>query len=350
MAYRLDDKMVIGISSRALFDLTAENEIFETRGVEAYCKYQVAHERDILKPGPGFGLVRELLKLNSYAKDRELVEVVIMSRNSPDTSLRVFNAIRYYDLPITRAALVSGASLAPYLAAFNTDLFLSAYEDDVQSAIDSGIAAGIICTGHCYDEYGQGTERSQTEHPFRVIGKKTGRKAGSFTGTESVAGTGRFAGTENVAEIERSAGIRIAFDGDAVVFSDESEKIYKNQGLTAFEENEESNANIPLAEGPFAKFLRKLNRLQRETGADDCPIRTALVTSRSAPAHERVIRTLRAWDVRVDEAFFLGGVEKKDFLKAFGAQIFFDDQSIHTISASAAVPAARVPYRRNAVG
>lgn len=345
MAFNLDDKMVIGVSSRALFDLTAENEIFETKGVEAYCKYQVAHERDILKPGPGFGLIRELLKLNSYAKDSELVEVVIMSRNSPDTSLRVFNTIRYYELPITRAVLVSGASLAPYLAAFNTDLFLSAYEDDVQSAIDSGIAAGIICTGHSYDEYGQGTEQLQPEHPFRIINGKSAKNA-----AECNFGKGSDSGRCSEATAEKPKGIRIAFDGDAVVFTDESEKIYKSFGLAAFEKNEANNAETPLAEGPFAKFLRKLNRLQRETDIADCPIRTALVTSRSAPAHERVIRTLRAWDVRVDEAFFLGGVEKKDFLKAFGAQIFFDDQSIHTISASGAVPAARVPYRSNAVG
>lgn len=337
MAFKLDDKMVVGVSSRALFDLTVENEIFETEGVEAYCKYQIEHERDILKPGPGFGLIRELLRLNSYVKDRELVEVIIMSRNSPDTSLRVFNAIRYYDLPITRAVLVSGASLAPYLEAFGTDLFLSAYEDDVQCAIDSGIAAGIICTEHCYDEYGNNCGNFQPRQQFKILGIDAGKDAVRHD-----------AGEDNGQNNMACAGIRIAFDGDAVVFTDESEKIYKNFGLTAFEKNEESNADIPLAEGPFAKFLRKLNRLQNEIGTDNCPIRTALVTSRSAPAHERVIRTLRAWKVRVDEVFFLGGIEKKDFLKAFGAQIFFDDQSIHTISASCAVPAARVPYRRNA--
>lgn len=344
MAFRLDDKMVIGVSSRALFDLTLENEIFETEGVEAYCKYQIEHEHDILKPGPGFGLIRELLKLNSYVNDRELVEVVIMSRNSPDTSLRVFNTIRYYNMPVTRAVLVSGASLAPYLAAFNTDLFLSAYEDDVQSAIDSGIAAGIICTEHCYDEHGQCEEYFQQEHPFRIVNGKAGK---NHSGRDWVKCGDSVKCNE---ASEHSAGIRIAFDGDAVVFADESEKIYKNYGLAAFEKNEENNADIPLAEGPFAKFLHKLNQLQREIGAVNCPIRTALVTSRSAPAHERVIRTLRSWDVRVDEAFFLGGVEKKDFLKAFGAQIFFDDQSIHTISASSAVPAARVPYRSNEAG
>ena len=297
MAYDLDKKMVIGVSSRALFDLTVENEIFETQGLNAYCTYQVEHEQEILKPGPGFQLIRALLRLNEYSKERNLVEVIIMSRNSPDTSLRVFNAISHYGLPITRSVLVSGASLAPYLAAFHTDLFLSAYEDDVQCAIDSGIAAGIICT----------------ERTTQVIPMPTNQ-------------------------------IRLAFDGDAVLLADASEQIFKEKGLDAFEENEKVHAREPLAEGPFAKFLKKLSNLQKELGTEDCPIRTALVTSRSAPAHERVIRTMRAWNVRVDEAFFLGGLEKRDVLKAFGAQIFFDDQSVHTLSAAQAVPAARVPY------
>ena len=140
--------------------------------------------------------------------------------------------------------------------------------------------------------------------------------------------------------------IRIAFDGDAVLFTDESEMIFKEKGLSAFEENERSRAREPLAEGPFAKFLKKLSDLQRELGTEKSPIRTALVTSRCAPAHERVLRTMRSWNVRVDEAFFLGGLEKRDVLKGFGAQIFFDDQSIHTVNAAQSVPAARVPYGR----
>ena len=304
MAYQLDKRMVIGVSSRALFDLTIENEIFEKQGLSAYCSYQVAHEQEILKPGPGFRLIQSLLQLNDYVPDKNLVEVIVMSRNSPDTSLRVFNAIQHYNLPITRAVLVSGASLAPYLTAFHTDLFLSAYEDDVQCAIDSGIAAGIICT-------------------------------------HNMEGIVNFRGGENV-----EPGIRIAFDGDAVLFSDESEQIYQAEGLHAFEENEARNAKCPMEEGPFANFLRKLSELQQLLGVENCPIRTALVTARCAPAHERVIRTLRAWNVRVDEAFFLGGLEKRDVLQAFGAQIFFDDQSVHTLSAAQAVPAARVPYRQ----
>ncbi len=299
------DKMVIGISARALFDLTKEHAIYEAQGVAAYCSYQIANEQVPLKPGPGFGLIRSFLALNREGEE-PLVEVIIMSHNSPDTSLRVFHTIRHYHLPITRAVLVSGASLAPYLEAFHTDLYLSACEEDVQCAIDSGIAAGIICT-----------EQGRT-----------------FTSNAGWNG--------------RPSQIRIAFDGDAVLFTDESERIFQTKGLHAFEENEERNARTPLAEGPFAQFLKKLSALQERLAAEtgECPIRTALVTARSAPAHERVIRTLRAWQVRVDEAFFLGGLEKKAVLAAFGAQIFFDDQSVHTLSAAEAVPAARVPYRK----
>ncbi|MCR5418776.1 MAG: 5'-nucleotidase [Lachnospiraceae bacterium] len=301
MSYDLENKLVIGISSRALFDLSAENEIFETQGVEAYCDYQIKHEQDVLKPGPGFALVRALLNLNKLKGHENRIEVIIMSRNSADSSLRVFHSIRQYGLDITRAVLSAGGSLAPYLEAFHTDLFLSAYEDDVQSAIDSGIAAGIICSDgiHSY---------SQDDIPQQI---------------------------------------RIAFDGDAVLFSDESEKIFQAEGLEAFERHERENAENPLPEGPFAKFLRLLSDLQKEFEGQQAPIRTALVTARSAPAHERVIRTLRAWNVRVDEAFFLGGVSKRDVLAAFGANIFFDDQSVHTLPASEVVPAARVPYRNS---
>nr|MBQ8252547.1 5'-nucleotidase [Lachnospiraceae bacterium] len=302
MGISLKDKLVIGVSSRALFDLSVENKIFETEGVEAYRAYQMKHENDCLKPGPGFALVRALLNLNQLKGHEDRVEVIIMSRNSADTSLRVFHSIREYGLPITRAVLASGASLAPYLEAFHTDLFLSAHEDDVQSAIDCGIAAGIICSDgiHTY---------SQSDVP---------------------------------------AQIRIAFDGDAVIFSDESEQIYQERGLEAFEENERLQAQNPLKEGPFAGFLRLLSEIQKEFPGQEVPIRTALVTARCAPAHERVIRTLRAWDVRVDEAFFLGGIPKRDFLKAFGAHIFFDDQVVHTLAASEVVPSARVPYKNSA--
>lgn len=303
MSYDLENRLVVGVSSRALFDLSYENTIFESDGVEAYCRYQVAHENEVLQPGPGFPLIKALLNLNRLPGKEGSVEVIIMSRNSPDSSLRVFKTIEHYGLDITRAVLASGASLAPYLTAFKTDLFLSAYEDDVQSAIDSNIAAGIICT--------DGLRTYDCDHQIRQI--------------------------------------RIAFDGDAVLFSDESEKIYQEQGLEAFEENERRKADSPLKAGPFAKFLGTLSRLQADFTVQEAPIRTALVTTRCAPTHERVIRTLRAWNVRIDEVFFLGGVRKKDVLRAFGAHIFFDDQTVHTVPASEVVPAARVPYRKKSL-
>lgn len=300
MSYCLDNRLVIGVSTRALFDLTAENEIFKSKGVEAYCRYQIEHEKELLKPGNGFKLIEALLNINKLPGQEGRVEVIIMSHNSPDTSLRVFHSIAHYGLAISRAVFASGASLTPYLEAFGTDLYLSADEQDVQAAVNCGIAAGIICP----DEV-RAYEREK--------------------------------------EISQ---IRIAFDGDAVLFSDESEVIFKEYGLEAFEENERRHADYPLNAGPFAKFLKTISDIQKEFHADAAPIRTALVTSRSAPAHERVIRTLRAWNVRIDEAFFLGGITKREVLKAFGAHIFFDDQAVHTRAASEVVPSARVPYRQ----
>ena len=297
MAMNLDNKLVVGISSRALFDLEYENSIYEEQGLQAYLEYQRNHEQDILKPGTAFPLIRALHKLNDGGE--QLVEIIIMSKNSADTSLRIFNSIAHYGLDISRAALVGGNKIAPYLSAFRTGLFLSANEEDVQEAIDAGVAAGLICSH----------------------------------------------GDLNISADEEIHQIRIAFDGDAVIFSDESEKIFKSQGLEAFEAHERLNARKPLPEGPFAKLLATISRVQKKFSTDDMPIRTALVTARNAPAHERVIRTLMAWGVRIDEAFFLGGVQKSDFLKAFGAHIFFDDQAVHTEPASRLVPAARVPYK-----
>lgn len=298
MAYNLDDKLVVGVSTRALFDLTKESRIYETQGVEAFCKYQTEHEDELLAPGPGFLLIKALLNLNKLPGQDNKVEVIIMSKNSADTSLRIFHSIEHYELPITRAVLSSGKPLAPYLSAFHTDLFLSHNEDDVRSALADGIAAGIIV--------GDGMNTYDTD-----------------------------------GQIEQ---IRIAFDGDAVLFGADSEKIYREKGLEAFSENEKVNAKNPLSAGPFARFLKILSSIQQEFSADEAPIRTALVTARCAPAHERVIRTLRAWNVRIDEAFFLGGISKSEVLKAFGAHIFFDDQETHTLSASEVVPAARVPF------
>ncbi|MBR7032041.1 MAG: 5'-nucleotidase [Clostridia bacterium] len=298
MPFDLKDRLVVGISSRALFDLEEANEVFEREGLPAYRKYQRDHENDVLRPGTAFPLVKALHNLN--LGDDRLTEVIVMSKNSADTSLRIFNSIEKYGLDISRAALVSGASLAPYLSSFKTDLFLSADENDVQEAINAGFAAGTIC--------------SPTEQPI-----------------------------DPDAPVEQ---IRIAFDGDAVIFSDESEQIYKEKGIEAFTEHERENAKKPLPEGPFAKLLKTISIVQKKFGPDDPPIRTALVTARNAPAHERVIRTLREWGVSIDEAFFLGGIEKAEVLRSFGAHIFFDDQTVHTGPASKLVPSVRVPVRK----
>ncbi len=297
MSFNLNDKLVVGVSTRALFDLTKESNIYETEGIEAFCKFQTEHEEEILAPGPGFMLIKALLNLNNLPGQSDRVEVIIMSKNSADTSLRIFHSIEHYGLNITRAVLSSGASLTPYLSTFHTDLFLSHNEEDVRGALADGIAAGIIVdTGmHTYDNKGDSSQ------------------------------------------------IKIAFDGDAVLFCADSERIFQEKGLEAFTENEKLNAKNPLAEGPFARFLKILSSIQGEFPADKAPIRTALVTSRCAPAHERVVRTLRAWNVRIDEAFFLGGISKREVLKSFGANIFFDDQEVHTLPASEVVPTARVP-------
>ncbi len=301
MVYDLSNFLVIGISSRALFDLSKENEIFEKEGLEAYCRYQLEHENDILKPGAGFALINSMLQINQIDENTRRIEVVIISRNSADTSLRISNSIDYYNLDVTRAVFTGGEPVARYLNAFDVDLFLSASEEDVQTAVKSNVASGLI-----YD--------SPSANPQ-----------------------------------DRLEQIRIAFDGDAVLFSEESEIIYQREGLEAFIEHEKINAKKPLPEGPFAKLLKTLSFLQFELDSKQHqevpPIRTALVTARNSPAHERVIRTLRTWNVRIDETFFLGGVSKDKILAAFSPHIFFDDQHQHCDAASKLVPTARVPYK-----
>ena len=300
MPYDLSNYLVIGVSSRALFDLSRENEIFESKGLEAYCQYQLEHENDVLQPGTGFALIEAILRINGIEPGVRRTEVVIISRNSADTSLRISNSIDHYRLDITRAAFTGGEPVAKYLNAFDVDLFLSATEEDVQAAVDSNVAAGLI-----YD----GPGRDSTD-PLEQI--------------------------------------RIAFDGDAVLFSKESEMIYQQQGLEAFIAHEKQNARQPLPEGPFAKLLKTLSFLQfdldRKSTHGRTPIRTALVTARNSPAHERVIRTLRTWNVRIDETFFLGGVPKHKILESFSPHIFFDDQHQHCEGASRVVPTARVPH------
>lgn len=287
-------KLVVAISSRALFDLEESHRVFVDEGLEAYSRYQIEHEDDVLEPGVAFGLVKKLLRLNEDRPDAQRVEVILLSHNNADTGLRIFNSIQHYGLAITRAAFTNGAPPWRYVAPFSADLFLSAEPRDVRAALDAGFAAATIM-------------------PTR-------------------------------AEFNEGDQLRIAFDGDAVLFSDEAERIYKTEGLKAFAESEQAAARKPLSGGPFKNFLAALHRLQAEYPPDQSPIRTALVTARSAPAHERVIRTLRAWEIRIDEALFLGGMPKAEFLRTFGADIFFDDQRGHIEAAAPLVASGHVPH------
>lgn len=299
MPYDISEKLKIAVTTRAIFKLERENEIFEKKGRYEYEKYQIEHEDDILTPGAAYSLVSALLKLNSIDKLNHKIEVIIMSRNSVNTSLRVFNSIKNYGLDITRGIFTGGGDLAPYLEALKIDLFLTANPYDAQSAIDRKVPAATLLTNNIPD-YNLG---------------------------------------ESISEI------RIAFDGDAVLFSEESERIYKEQGLEAFAANEERKAREPMNEGPFTKLLKTISEIQKNIRNSDLNIRTALVTARNAPSHERVVRTLRAWDVSIDEAFFLGGISKTEVLKAFGAHIFFDDQKMYTEAASSVIPSRTVPYQ-----
>lgn len=300
MAVQIDNRLIVAISSRALFDLSESHAVYEAGGVEAYQRHQIEHEDDLLQPGVAFELARKLLRLNEAS--RQHVEIVLLSRNSADTGLRIFNAISHYKLGITRAVFTSGRDTSRYVPALGTHLFLSADPEDVRHALESGHAAATIV-------------------PHR--------------GAVNVVDTA-FAQDEDE--------LRIAFDGDAVLFSDEAERVFQTQGLDAFSASEANAAGTPLGGGPFKNFLAALHRIQTDFPRDRQPIRTALVTARSAPAHERVIRTLRAWGVRIDEALFLGGLDKAEFLRAFGADIFFDDQRRHVESASRVVPAGHVPH------
>ena len=289
----MDKKLTVAISSRALFDLAKSHEIFESQGKAAYCDYQIEREDEVLEPGFAYPLVKKLLGLNDRLPEAR-VEVILLSRNSADTGLRIFNSIREHQLNITRAAFTSGQSPYSYIAPFQADLFLSTDHNDVRRALNEGYAAATIFSGQ--------TLKGNNEQ------------------------------------------LRIAFDGDAVIFSDEAERIFKQSGLQAFTDNEQKSARQPLTGGPFRPFLDALHQLQSCFQGEETPIRTALVTARSAPAHERVVRTLRSWNIRIDEALFLGGMPKGEFLKSFGADIFFDDQTGHIESASQHVATGHVPH------
>lgn len=284
--------LTVAISSRALFDLEESHGVFKKQGLAAYSRYQIEREEELLEPGVAFELVKKLINLNGHEQRR--VNVILLSHNSADTGLRIFRSIEHHGLDITQAAFTNGRSPYRYVKPFGADLFLSAEPSDVALALSEGTAAATII-------------------PTRV-------------------------------QRSQSKELRLAFDGDAVLFSDEAERVFRTNGLSAFSASEREAARKPLAGGPFKNFLASLHQIQSDYPIDKAPIRTALVTARSAPAHERAIRTLRAWNIRIDEALFLGGLDKGPFLKTFGADIFFDDQLSHCDNAAQMVATGHVPH------
>jgi 5'-nucleotidase len=303
MAYPIEKKLVVAVASSALFDLMESDKIYRDQGLEAYRKFQRKNENVRLSPGVAFPLVRRLLNLNKGHDDISApTEVVLLSRNDPDSGLRVFNSIEKHDLPISRAIFVNGGNPYRYMNALNASLFLSANVDDVREAVHKGLPAGRVFP----------TSFSDREDDMEL---------------------------------------RIAFDFDGVIADDSSEAIYKRNGLKAFQSAEIRKALRPLKEGPLARFFKEISRLQkfeREKTSKDpnyTPrLRTAIVTARNAPAHKRVVGTLRRWGIDVDEVFFLGGIEKKRILKEFKPHIFFDDQIQHITGIAGATPSAHVPF------
>ncbi len=309
MALNLSDTLVIGISATALFDLAEADTLFRNetakdpeRAIAIYREYMLQRENQELDPGTGLPLVRSLLKLKHLFSDIDnpLVEVVVMSRNSPETGLRVLNTIRHLGLDITRSVFTGGESVADYLSAFDVDLFLTTNQEDAQRVIDSKVCpAALLATP-----------------PSGIDALKDDQ-------------------------------VRIAFDGDAVLFDEASELVFKTKGLDAFQAAEDQEQDSPLQEGPYAVFLKKLARLQERLPGpvEFSPVRIALVTARNSPADLRAIKTLRHWGVYVDEAFFLGGLGKHRILESFRPHIFFDDQDVHLDVAAGIVPSGKVPYR-----
>ncbi len=290
MPTNLDGQLVVAISSRALFDFEEENRVFEASDDRAYMQLQLQRVDAPARPGVAFSLVRKLLAFN---RDAPRVEVVILSRNDPVSGMRVFRSAQHFELPIQRGVFTRGQAPWRYLRPLAANLFLSVNEADVRSALQAGVPAARV-----YPH----SARASDAHPGEV---------------------------------------RIAFDGDAVLFSDEAEQVYQRDGLAAFQSHERENSALPLAPGPFKPLLQALHRLQL-ANVDGMRVRTALVTARSAPAHERAIRTLMDWRIEVDEAMFLGGLPKGEFLREFEPDFFFDDQTGHIESAALHVPAGHV--------
>jgi 5'-nucleotidase len=303
MAYPIENKLVVAVASSALFDLSDSDKVFKRKGVDAYRKYQREKEDVKLQPGVAFPLIRRLLRLNDGLTESEApVEVVLLSRNDPDTGLRVLNSIEKHDLPMSRAIFVSGRSPFRYMNALNASLFLSANVSDVRKAVEAGLPAGRVFPTSFADD-------------------------------------------------PDDAELRVAFDFDGVIADDSSEAVYKKKGLHAFQAAEIRKALAPLKEGPLARFFKEISKLQkfeREKRKKDPKykprLRTAIITARSAPAHKRVVSTLRKWGIEVDEVFFLGGIAKSRAMEEFKPHIFFDDQKQHIEGVAGATPSAHVPF------
>jgi 5'-nucleotidase len=289
------EQLVVAISSRALFDFEEENALFDPSDDRPYIELQLARLDQLAKPGVAFRLVRKLLGFNADGVKR--VEVVILSRNDTYSGLRVMKSVAGNKLAIERAVFTRGREPWAYLRPLNANLFLSRNPQDVREALNAGFPAAVIYTGM------QGTD----SHPAEV---------------------------------------RIAFDGDAVLFADEAERVFREQGLDAFQTHEADHASRPLPAGPFKPLLEAVHRLQQADDRDKVSmrLRTALVTARGAPAHERAVRTLMDWKIHVDEAMFLGGLDKGPFLREFEPDFYFDDQTRHVDSAAQHVPSGHVPH------
>lgn len=301
MAYPIEKKLVVAVASSALFDLTESDSIFRAKGLQHYKEYQKKNIDKSLDRGVAFPFVRRLLKLNESFPEFSPVEVVLMSKNSPETGMRAFNSIKHYGLDISRAGFTSGKPHYQYLPSFNTSLFLSANEEDAANAISNGFAAG------------------------RVLNKIV---------------------VDDIDDLE----LRLAFDFDGVLADDEAEKVYKHSDLKSFHNHESEHACEPLNNGPVIELLKKISmfqRLEKKRMAEDNTytpiIKTAIVTARNAPAHERMINTLNHWDIDIDEAFFLGGIDKSRILNVMKPHIFFDDQLVH-LEQLDKVPAVHIPF------
>ncbi len=303
MAYPIERKLVVGIASSALFDLSESHQIYETKGINDYRAHQEKNIDSPFPKGVAFPFIRRFLSINKAFPKQSPVEVVLLSRNSPETGLRVFRSIQHYGLDVTRAAFMTGRSPHEYLPAFNASLFLSSNEDDVREAIDKDYPAGLVLPSKVYDD-------------------------------------------------ELDAELRVAFDFDGVIADDEAESVYKkNNDLIEFQAHETKRQSIPHQPGPLADLFKKLSfmqKLEEKQCGEDLSykkiVRIAIVTARNAPSHERAVTTLKAWEVSADESFFLGGMEKSRILEILKPHMFFDDQRSHLRSPAGDIPMVHIPF------